>query len=83
VHRAIHGADAKDRAACTAPVIADDRPPALDLSGKRKAWFFIGRGRIGKTTLARLVAEMMDTKVARRSSRPQQLGRLAEPISRQ
>ncbi|MFL5280996.1 MAG: hypothetical protein ACJ8AW_08330 [Rhodopila sp.] len=37
-------------------------PPALDLSGKRKVWFLIGRGRIGKTTLARWVAETMDLR---------------------
>jgi hypothetical protein len=36
-----------------------ERPPTLDLSGKRKAWFFIGRGRIGKTTLARWAVEIM------------------------
>jgi hypothetical protein len=29
----------------------------IDLSGKAKCWFFIGRGRIGKTTLARYVSE--------------------------
>ena len=37
-----------------------ETPPALDLSGKRKAWFLIGRGRIGKTTLARWLTETMD-----------------------
>src|SRR3954451_24879223 len=36
--------------------------PALDLSGKRKVWFLVGRGRIGKTTLARWVAETMDIR---------------------
>ena len=29
----------------------------IDLSGKAKCWFFIGRGRTGKSTLARYVAE--------------------------
>ena len=37
-------------------------PMGIDLSGKRKAWFFIGRGRIGKTTLARWVVETMDQR---------------------
>lgn len=32
-------------------------PAALDLSGKRKVWFLIGRGRIGKTTVGRFIAE--------------------------
>jgi hypothetical protein len=35
---------------------------ALDLSGKRKAWFLIGRGRIGKTTLTRWAAETMENR---------------------
>jgi hypothetical protein len=30
---------------------------ALDLSKKRKVWFFVGRGRTGKTTLLRWIAE--------------------------
>jgi hypothetical protein len=34
-----------------------DRPPGVDLSGKPKALFFIGRGRIGKTHLLRWAAE--------------------------
>src|ERR1700722_19675789 len=42
--------------------VAAERAPTLDLSGKRKAWFFIGRGRIGKTTLARWAAEIMDER---------------------
>ena len=41
-----------------------ETPPALDLSGKRKVLFFIGRGRIGKTTLVRWMAEVMDEKGA-------------------
>jgi hypothetical protein len=36
--------------------------PGIDLSGKTKVWFFIGRGRIGKTTLTRWVAEVMDER---------------------
>lgn len=39
-----------------------ETPPGLDLSGKRKAWFLIGRGRIGKTTFARWLAETMDQR---------------------
>ncbi len=42
--------------------LSEAPPAAIDLSGKRKAWFFIGRGRIGKTTLARWVAETMDQR---------------------
>lgn len=34
-----------------------DRPPGVDLSGKPKALFFIGRGRVGKTHLLRWAAE--------------------------
>ena len=30
-----------------------DRPQAIDLAGRRTAWFLNGRGRIGKTTFAR------------------------------
>lgn len=32
-------------------------PAPLDLSGTRKVWFFAGRGRTGKTTLLRWIAE--------------------------
>ena len=39
-----------------------ERPTALDLSGKRKAVFLIGRGRIGKTTLGRWIAETMTNR---------------------
>ena len=39
-----------------------ETPPAIDLSGKRKAWFLIGRGRIGKTTFARWLTETMDQR---------------------
>lgn len=48
-----------------APAIApatDEMPVAIDLSGKRKAIFFIGRGRTGKTTLARVIGEIMDER---------------------
>lgn len=41
---------------------AVETPPGLDLSGRRKAWFLIGRGRIGKTTLARWLTETMDQR---------------------
>ena len=34
-----------------------ERPPGVDLNGKVKAVFFIGRGRTGKTTLARWAYE--------------------------
>ena len=34
-----------------------DRPPGVDLSGRRKVLFFIGRGRVGKTHLLRWAAE--------------------------
>jgi hypothetical protein len=34
-------------------------PTAVDLSGRRKVWFLIGRGRIGKTTMARWVSETL------------------------
>jgi hypothetical protein len=43
------------------PVVVET-PPALDLSGRRKAWFMIGRGRIGKTTLTRWVAETIENR---------------------
>jgi hypothetical protein len=46
----------------SAVAVADEAPPAIDLSGKRKAWFMIGRGRIGKTTLTRWAAETMDSR---------------------
>jgi hypothetical protein len=37
-------------------------PPALDLTGKHKAIFLIGRGRIGKTTLTRWMAETIENR---------------------
>jgi hypothetical protein len=37
-------------------------PSAIDLTGKRKAWFLVGRGRIGKTTFARWLVETMDQR---------------------
>jgi hypothetical protein len=37
-------------------------PTAIDLAGKRKVWFLIGRGRIGKTTFARWIAETMEAR---------------------
>lgn len=46
-------------AATQAPV---ETPPGMDLSGKCKAWFLIGRGRIGKTTFARWLSETMDQR---------------------
>src|SRR3954469_9268072 len=41
---------------------AVEMPSAIDLSGRRKAWFLIGRGRIGKTTFARWLVETMDQR---------------------
>jgi hypothetical protein len=41
-----------------APMLVE-RPPGVDLSGKVKAVFFIGRGRTGKTTLARWAYEVL------------------------
>ena len=42
-------------------------PPvqAIDLTGKPKAWFVIGRGGVGKTTLLRWAAERADQADAR------------------
>src|SRR5690242_2159894 len=37
-------------------------PTAIDLSGKRKIWFLIGRGRIGKTTFARWLCETVEQR---------------------
>src|SRR6516165_5735788 len=37
--------------------MAVERPPGVGLTGKAKAIFFIGRGRTGKTTLARWAYE--------------------------
>ncbi|MFL5252955.1 MAG: hypothetical protein ACJ8AI_08680 [Rhodopila sp.] len=34
-----------------------EMPAAVDLTGKKKAWFLVGRGRIGKTTFARWLTE--------------------------
>ena len=33
--------------------------PGMDLSGRAKTWFVIGRGRVGKTTLIRVIAETL------------------------
>jgi hypothetical protein len=38
------------------------KPIAIDLTGKRKVWFLIGRGRIGKTTLARWISETVEQR---------------------
>jgi hypothetical protein len=46
----------------TTPTAPTDRPTALNLSGKRKAVFLIGRGRIGKTMLGRWIAETMTNR---------------------
>jgi hypothetical protein len=46
----------------TAQPAPTDRPVATDLSGKRKAIFLIGRGRIGKTTMGRWIAETMTNR---------------------
>ena len=46
----------------TTPTAPTDQPTALNLSGKRKAVFLIGRGRIGKTTLGRWIAETMTNR---------------------
>lgn len=37
-------------------------PTAINLTGKRKAIFLIGRGRIGKTTMGRWIAETMTNR---------------------
>ena len=48
--------------------LADDTAGAvpgvsgIDLSGKPKVWFMIGRGRVGKTHLARWVCEMAEAR---------------------
>lgn len=44
------------------PIAEEARPPALDLSGQPKVWFLIGRGRIGKTMLARWAADIVEAK---------------------
>ncbi len=43
---------------------AHGRPVKLDLSKRRKVWFFVGRGRTGKTTLIRWMAEKASTASA-------------------
>lgn len=45
-----------------APTAPADRPAAMNLSGKRKAVFLIGRGRIGKTMMGRWIAETMTNR---------------------
>jgi len=35
------------------------RSPAIDLTGQRKVWFLSGRGKTGKTMLARYIADRM------------------------
>jgi hypothetical protein len=35
------------------------RPPAIDLTGQRKVWFLSGRGKTGKTMVARYIADRM------------------------
>lgn len=37
-------------------------PPGIDLRGRAKVWFVIGRGRIGKTTLIRWTAETLTAR---------------------
>src|SRR5580765_1479733 len=37
----------------------EERPTALDLTGQRKVWFLSGRGKTGKTMLARYIADRM------------------------
>jgi hypothetical protein len=46
------------------PQAKDDKTEAVDLRGQRKVWFLIGRGRIGKTTLARWIAETAEDRGA-------------------
>jgi hypothetical protein len=36
--------------------------PGIDLAGRPKVWFVIGRGRIGKTTLIRWAAETLTAR---------------------
>lgn len=43
--------------AVSATSVPPPLPTAIDLAGKKKVWFLIGRGRIGKTTLARWISE--------------------------
>jgi hypothetical protein len=47
-----------------AMVATEAAPPAIDLAGKSKCWFFIGRGRIGKTTHVRYVGETIGQRGA-------------------
>ena len=42
------------------PALTTVTATALDLSNKPKVWFVIGRGRVGKSTLIRWAAEVMD-----------------------
>jgi len=47
------------------PMRAAQHGAVLDLAGKPKVWFTIGRGRIGKTTLLRWAAEMGEANEGR------------------
>src|SRR5690348_13192050 len=47
------------------PMRAAQHGAVLDLAGKPKVWFTIGRGRIGKTTLLRWAAEMGEAQEGR------------------
>jgi hypothetical protein len=39
-----------------------EMPKAIDLTGKRKAVFLIGRGKVGKTVFARYLAETLEKR---------------------
>jgi hypothetical protein len=49
-------------AAHASNLVVNSTVSTIDLSGKRKAIFLVGRGRIGKTTLARWIADTMDAR---------------------
>jgi hypothetical protein len=58
---------------------AEDEPlasPGIDLAGKPKVWFVIGRGRIGKTTVIRWAAEAVNGRGG------QAIYAAADPINR-
>ena len=44
--------------------------PGIDLAGRPKVWFVIGRGRIGKTTLIRWAAETLAAEGEPNASMP-------------